>query len=190
MKNIKALKRVFAGLLAAMLVFFVAGCGEKNQPTISDLQSEAKKSYKSQAQNDYKIIENTIKRRADLIPDFLEEEKDHTTLKFDERTNGLVLEAQKTVKQAKTNKELAEACTKLDEAIYLWLTEFSQLNPNTKDYCYLELYKKITDTSNLIAEKTTSYNKLAEGHNGTVSKEKDKLEKFEPPLSELLMSGE
>ena len=189
MKNIKVLKRVFAGLLAAMLVFFAAGCGEADQPTVSDLQEKAKKISKSEAQKTYKNIVNLINERADLIPSFMEEEKDHTKLKLDADAYNDVLTAREAVKAAKTKDEMAEACVQLDEAIFGWLMAVNTLNPKTEDHCFLELQKKITDTSNRVSIMITNYNNLVETYNKSVSKEKA-MEKFVLPASDLIESVE
>lgn len=189
MKNFKVLKRIFACFLAAMMVVFAAGCGETDTPTISDLQEKAKKVSKSEAEKTYKNIVNLINERADLIPEFMEEEKDHTKLKLDEYAYNDVLTAREAVKAAKTKDEMAEACVQLDEAIFGWMMAISSLNPKTEDPCYLALYTKMSDTSKRLSSLINNYNNLVETYNKSVSKDKA-MEKFVLPASDLIESAE
>jgi hypothetical protein len=189
MKNFKVLKRIFAVFLAAMMVVFAAGCGETDTPTISDLQEKAKKVSKSEAEKTYKNIVNLINERADLIPEFMEEEKDHTKLKLDEYAYNDVLTAREAVKTAKTKEEMAEACVQLDEAIFGWMMAISSLNPKTEDPCYLALYAKMSDTSKRLSSLINNYNNLVETYNKSVSKDKA-MEKFVLPASDLIESAE
>lgn len=177
MKNIKVLKRIFAVVLAAMMVVFAAGCGEKDQPTVSDLQAKAAALSKPEAEKTYKKIVNLINERADLIPHFMEEEKDHTTLTFDEDTYNDVLTAREAVKAAKNISEMASARKEMDTAIYNWVMKTHSLNPKATDAHYLALRKKINETSEEFSSLVSQYNKLVKTYNETASKER-KMEEF------------
>ena len=137
----------------------------------------------------YKKIVNLINERADLIPEFIEEEKDHTKLKLDEYAYNDVLTAREAVKAAKTKDEMAEACVQLDEAIFGWMMAISSLNPKTEDPCYLSLYTKMSDTSKRLSSLINNYNNLVETYNKSVSKDKA-MEKFVLPASDLIESAE
>lgn len=186
MKKLSIFKRILALALATLCLGLFAGCGEeKKQTTLSDLQSQAEKMARPEAEREYKIIIKLINERADLIPNFMEKEKDHSMLKFSEDAFNDVLEARNTVKEAKTIDEISAACVKLDESVYLWSTSVSTLNPNTNDHCLAELRSEISESSSRISSLIINYNNLVERYNKTVSKEKQ-MEKFVLPKSEIL----
>lgn len=187
MKKLSFLKRIIALALVCTVLGLFAGCGEVDQPTVSELQSKAKSMSKTEAEKNYKSIVALINERADLIPEFIEEEKDHTTLKLDADAYNDVLTAREAVKAAKTKEDLANACVQLDEAIFYWLFAANSLNPNTKDACYLALQEEISNTSKRLSSLITNHNNLVETYNKTASKE-NKMEKFVLPASDLIES--
>lgn len=189
MKKFLVIKRFFAVLLIAVIGIFAAGCGEESKSMIEEMQSEAKQMSKDEAENTYSDILTLLNTRADLIPDFVEEEKEHSSLKFDEKTLLDVNEAGNAIENAETIEEVAAACNGLDEAIFHWIMTMEQNNPDIQsDGCYTALYDEISNTSERMVLLIKRYNNAVESYNSQVSSKEDKLENFVLPESDLITS--
>ena len=188
MKKIKVIKRISAILFMLLIAVSVMGCGESKKPdTMSDLQSKAKTVSKTEAEKVYKEILDLLEKRANLIPEFVEKEKDHSSIKYSEEELQAVYDACKVVEEAKTVDEYANACNEVDEAIFHWLMNVNSLNPNLKDECYTALFDEVSATTRSMVSLIGRYNNAVKSYNAQVSK-KDHMESFDLPASDLVTS--
>lgn len=111
-------------------------------------------------------VENTMQRRADLIPNLVETVKGYATHEEDVFTK--VTEARSAVKAASTPKEYAEANKQMDDAVNN-INVVAEAYPELKaDGSFQNLQAELAGTENRIAVERKRYNEAVADFNKSV----------------------
>ena len=111
-------------------------------------------------------VENTMQRRADLIPNLVETVKGYA--KHEEEVFTKVTEARSAVKSASTPKEYAEANDQLDQAVKN-INVVAEAYPELKaDSNFANLQAELAGTENRIAVERKRYNEAVADFNKSV----------------------
>lgn len=113
-------------------------------------------------------VENTMQRRADLIPNLVETVKGYA--KHEEEVFTKVTEARSAVKSASTPKEYAEANDQLDQAVKN-INVVAEAYPELKaDSNFANLQAELAGTENRIAVERKRYNEAVADFNKSVKR--------------------
>lgn len=113
-------------------------------------------------------VENTMQRRADLIPNLVETVKGYATHEEDVFTK--VTEARSAVKAASTPKEYAEANKQMDDAVNN-INVVAEAYPELKaDSNFANLQAELAGTENRIAVERKRYNEAVADFNKSVKR--------------------
>lgn len=113
-------------------------------------------------------VENTMQRRADLIPNLVETVKGYA--KHEEEVFTKVTEARSAVKAASTPKEYAEANDQMDQAvksINVVAEAYPELNADSN---FANLQAELAGTENRIAVERKRYNEAVADFNKSVKR--------------------
>ena len=113
-------------------------------------------------------VENTMQRRADLIPNLVETVKGYA--KHEEEVFTKVTEARSAVKSASTPKEYAEANEQMDQAVKS-INVVAEAYPELKaDSNFANLQAELAGTENRIAVERKRYNEAVADFNKSVKR--------------------
>ena len=113
-------------------------------------------------------VENTMQRRADLIPNLVETVKGYA--KHEEEVFTKVTEARSAVKSASTPKEYAEANDQVDQAVKS-INVVAEAYPELKaDSNFANLQAELAGTENRIAVERKRYNEAVADFNKSVKR--------------------
>lgn len=113
-------------------------------------------------------VENTMQRRADLIPNLVETVKGYA--KHEEEVFTKVTEARSAVKAASTPKEYAEANDQMDQAVKS-INVVAEAYPELKaDSNFANLQAELAGTENRIAVERKRYNEAVADFNKSVKR--------------------
>ena len=113
-------------------------------------------------------VENTMQRRADLIPNLVETVKGYA--KHEEEVFTKVTEARSAVKSASTPKEYAEANDQMDQAVKS-INVVAEAYPELKaDSNFANLQAELAGTENRIAVERKRYNEAVADFNKSVKR--------------------
>ena len=113
-------------------------------------------------------VENTMQRRADLIPNLVETVKGYA--KHEEEVFTKVTEARSAVKAASTPKEYAEANEQMDQAVKS-INVVAEAYPELKaDSNFANLQAELAGTENRIAVERKRYNEAVADFNKSVKR--------------------
>lgn len=108
-----------------------------------------------------------LKRRADLIPNFVETVKGYSD--YEQSTYTAVTEARSAVMKANGAEDQAAASAQLDSAIDVWVNAITEAYPELKaSEQYRALQDELAGTENRIARARKDYNDAASEYNKSV----------------------
>ena len=114
-------------------------------------------------------ISTQLKRRADLIPNFVATVKGYSD--YEQETFTAVTKARSAVANADSVSEQAEASAQLDSAIDIWVNAVTEAYPELKASSqYIALQDELAGTENRIAVARKDYNDIAKKYNTTIKK--------------------
>lgn len=110
-----------------------------------------------------------LKRRADLIPNFVETVKGYSD--YEQETFTAVTNARAAVKNASGVEEEAAASAQLDSAIDVWVNAVTEAYPELKaNENYIALQDELAGTENRIAKARKDYNDAVKEYNSKVKR--------------------
>lgn len=110
-----------------------------------------------------------LKRRADLIPNFVETVKGYS--EYEQETFTAVTSARSAVKNASTVEEQEAASAQLDAAIDVWVNAITEAYPELKaNENYIALQDELSGTENRIAKARKDYNEAVKEYNSKVKR--------------------
>lgn len=110
-----------------------------------------------------------LKRRADLIPNFVETVKGYS--EYEQSTFTAVTEARTAVMNANSVEEQANAGAQLDSAIDVWVNAITEAYPELKaSEQYVALQDELAGTENRIANARREYNEAVKEYNTSIRK--------------------
>ncbi len=114
-------------------------------------------------------ISNQLKRRADLIPNFVNTVKGYS--EYEQSTFTAVTEARSKVAAASGAQEQAQASAALDSAIDIWVNAVTEAYPELKaNEQYLALQDELSGTENRISVARRDYNEAVKTYNKSIRK--------------------
>lgn len=110
-----------------------------------------------------------LKRRADLIPNFVETVKGYS--EYEQETFTAVTNARAALKNASGVEEEAAASAQLDAAIDVWVNAVTEAYPELKaNENYIALQDELAGTENRIAKARKDYNDAVKEYNSKVKR--------------------
>ena len=110
-----------------------------------------------------------LKRRADLIPNFVKTVKEYSD--YEQETYLAVTNARSAVKNATTVEEQSAAAAQLDSAIDVWVNAVTEAYPELKaNENYVALQDELAGTENRIAKARRDYNEAVKAYNSKVKR--------------------
>ena len=110
-----------------------------------------------------------LKRRADLIPNFVETVKGYS--EYEQETFTAVTNARAALKNASGVEEESAAAAQLDAAIDVWVNAVTEAYPELKaNENYIALQDELAGTENRIAKARKDYNDAVKEYNSKVKR--------------------
>ena len=110
-----------------------------------------------------------LKRRADLIPNFVETVKGYSD--YEQETFNAVTNARAALKNASGVEEESAAAAQLDAAIDVWVNAVTEAYPELKaNENYIALQDELAGTENRIAKARRDYNVAVKEYNSKIKR--------------------